>query len=245
VCRRASNVDGTHRAGSIAGRSPHFARLAITVAELSRPWRDLRLRPLHVFFLLASGAGAVALAFQAGYRAGRADVTFLPASSSGRVDGAGQGELIDLLSRVEAGATPDGGASRLTFPTALRNGAPADVGPLPPTVADAPAGAAAGSIPPTPEGIEGGDPVPSTPWVVEAGRFGAPEPAAQLRDHLRGAGLAASATLQLVEGVRTWVVLVPGGADEAAAKDVVSAVEVAEDSADVEVAAPFAVGPSD
>lgn len=192
---------------------------------------------LVLSLLVVATAG---VAFQLGLRAGRAEVGRAVAST-GWVDEAARHELVDLLARVEAGAAPDGGASRLTFPTALRQGAPADAGPMPDAAV---AAGAAMAIPPSAGPPAEGDPAPDTPWCVEAGRFGAPEAAVALRDHLRAAGLAAAATLQLVDGVRTHVVLVPGGADEAAAQAVVLAVEAAEAGVDLEVAAPVVIPPS-
>ncbi len=202
---------------------------------LRRAWRDVRLTPGH---LVALAVGAVVwggAAFSVGYRAGHADVTFAPSRASLTDDAAGH-DLVDLLARVEAGANPDGGASQLTFPGALRGSAPPDMGPLAP-----PLQVQTETLIANPSEPVSADPAPTTRFVVEAGRYGAAPAAVALRDQLRAADLAAVATLELVGGERTWVVLVPGGADEAAAKVVALAVEAAVVGADVEYAEPVVV----
>ncbi len=166
-----------------------------------RSARDLWISRSH---LLAASLAVLSLAgvcFASGLSIGRAQAT---ASGPSVVEGAApEGELLDLIARVEANAQIGGGVDKLTFPDALagRAGAVTLPGPIVAT-------ASAATIEPRPGDVVPVDVVPEGAHPVEVARFAELSAAAGLRDGLRGAGLSAWLGLELVAGQRVHTVLV-------------------------------------
>lgn len=115
--------------------------------------------------LYALGVGMVLFAvacFALGYTAGRRSVDrFEPLTSARLQDQPADDGLVELLARVDAAATPDGGLRKLTFPQALEGqGGDVEVPVLEPAkgVIDVPGGAAAE--------LEAAETMPQGSWTV-------------------------------------------------------------------------------
>lgn len=93
-----------------------------------RSARDVWISRSHVW---AAGIGAVlsiAVSFGAGYTLGRSEPP--PAPRDGYAGQAADDELVEVLARVDANVTTDGGVQSLTFPDTLT--APVEGDPPPP-----------------------------------------------------------------------------------------------------------------
>ncbi|MCO4745178.1 MAG: hypothetical protein KC912_10350 [Proteobacteria bacterium] len=145
-----------------------------------RQARDLWISRNH---LRAGGIIGVCLltaAFAAGAATASREVTFV--DDPGWLDQTANTELVELLARVDAAGEPDGGLSRLTFPTAL---ASSDVIPVAPPYGQVKQpstqvlteGEGVGSATPLPDG-----------WAVVIDDLSAHK-AIELADRLAGAGL--------------------------------------------------------
>ncbi|MCB9674824.1 MAG: SPOR domain-containing protein [Alphaproteobacteria bacterium] len=153
------------------------------MSELARrrSARDIWISRGHLYALGAGAALAMLACFAVGYGVGRSSVD-LPEPAATRFAGeAGDEALVELLARVDAAATPDGGVRDLTFPDALRG----EAGTL--TIPAAPAAAGSASL----EGgaialPEAGDAPPAGRWTVIAAsvddRAAADSIAASLRE---------------------------------------------------------------
>lgn len=89
--------------------------------------RDLWISHNHVRAGLVVFVFSLVIAFAAGATTQRGDTVVV--ETPGFLDGTPDGELVELLARVDAAAEPDGGLSRLTFPTALASDEAVPVAP--------------------------------------------------------------------------------------------------------------------
>jgi hypothetical protein len=148
--------------------------------------RDLWISRGHLW---AAGLGVAALcvgSFGAGVRYGR-DLG-VQSSNDARSLGspAEDGALVDLVARVEATATPDGGVRELRYPEALAGG---DL-PLP-VPADPHANAPPIEVPPSAAPVLAVDPIPEGTFGLIVGRFPDSAAAMATREELRAKQLPA------------------------------------------------------
>jgi septal ring-binding cell division protein DamX len=147
-----------------------------------------------------------------GYQIGRGDAPAPDALAA--VPASQDGALVDVLARVDATADPRG-ASRLSFPDALRTVEPL-VGPAPPVVQPDELESAAMKVE-LGAGVStaGVDPRPAGAFTVQLGRFSAPEDAIVLRDAAMLAGATAVwIGVERLGGGVEYVVASGGYADE-------------------------------
>jgi hypothetical protein len=177
--------------------------------------RDLWVSRSHLW---AMGAGTLVLgatAFAVGFTVGRDHAP----SPEPEIVVADDGELVELLARVEASSRPHGGIETLTFPEALAGeqpkvpeiavaleSAPPEAGE--PVVVEP---AAMGTAEPV------GDAKPAGTFTLELDRVGNADEAVVLRDRLRAAGMEAWIGLEHVGGQAVHRIGIGGFPDEAAA----------------------------
>lgn len=175
-----------------------------------RSARDLWISRSHVRAMATGTLVLAGTAFVVGFAIGRDAV---PAATID-VAAPNDGDLVELLARVEAAARPQGGIETLTFPDALAGvpaAAPALDAPLP--SAEAPTAVVEPS--PDPGPVVGDAPVGR--FTVEVARHENGAEAAVLRERLRAADLDAWVSLELVDGRPVHHVVIGGWADEEAA----------------------------
>lgn len=177
-----------------------------------RSARDLWISRGHVRAMATGTLVLAATAFVVGFAIGRDTTPVAETEASRPADG----DLVELLARVESASRPHGGIEALTFPDALSGIAPS----LP-------------AAPPGSDGLEETAPValiepsidaeplvgdaPVGRFALEVGRFENGAEAAVLREKLRAADLDAWIALELVDGRPVHHVAIGGWADEAAA----------------------------
>lgn len=178
------------------------------MSELARrrSARDLWISRGHLYAMGTGAAFAVLAAFAAGYVTGRGSVEAGLPSAQRYAGDAGDVALVELLARVDATATPDGGVLELTFPDALAGRAveaPA-IEPVPP----APEGA---EVPPVAVELpEAGDTPPPGRWTVAAVATDARVDADRVAADLRSREVEAWVGVEQVDGQARYRVSVGG-----------------------------------
>ena len=174
---------------------------------------------------------AVLAAFGFGYYAGRASVDIpepLPAALNGSPDR----ELVELLARVDAAATPGGGVRQLTFPDALTGeGGELVVPPSPEDDAPVHVEGQAGDLP------ERGDLPPHGRWTLTAASLEDPEEAEALAQSLRDRELEAWVAPEQLDGETRYRVGVGGWGSKSEAEEALKGLKakIAPDGAPVTV----------
>lgn len=184
------------------------------MSELARQRnaRDIWISRGHLYAMAAGGALAVLASFAAGYGAGRQSVE-LPATPSQRFAGeAGDDALVQLLARVDASATPDGGVLELTFPDALAGrdgvGADTDAAGAPLDLGEGAEGVALEGGTAEPPFVEGG--APEGRWTVAAIALASEEDARRVAEDLKSRELEAWVGVEQLEGQTRYRVSVGG-----------------------------------
>lgn len=198
-----------------------------------RSARDLWISRSHLFALAAGVVMLVVASFAVGYGMGRQSVE-LPAVPTRSFAGeAGDDALVELLGRVDAIATPDGGVGKLTFPNELAGVAVAAAVPAPDGERD---GGVAANVPPGEAQSMG--PIAAAPpgsWTIAARSLDSREEAEAVASTLRGQELEAWVGVELVAGKQRWRASVGGWGSrseaEHAAKKLSAAIEAAGGSA--------------
>lgn len=179
--------------------------------------RDLWISRGHLW---AAGAVVVllcGLSFLAGVQTGRAQATAVATQKP--TVAPPEGDLVELIARVEATSQPGGGVEKLTFPDALAAGnvevrVPGEVEP-----ADAEASSSAAAPPTAPiMSAEIVDPTPNAAFSVLVGEFNDPQAALDRKGALVEAGHEAWIGLRSVDGAMSWRVSVGSYPTEAKAQ---------------------------
>jgi cell division septation protein DedD len=204
------------------------------MSELARQRsaRDIWISKGHLYAMGVGLALAVVAAFAAGYGAGRQSVELPPPSSIRLTGDASDGSLVELLARVDATATPDGGVLELTFPDALAGEAPAlaaeAVAEQEPTASVA---AGEGELP------EAADLPPAGRWTVSAVALPSREDADRVAADLKARELEAWVGVEALEGQTRYRVAIGGWGSrveaERALPGLQAAIEAAGGRADV------------
>lgn len=174
--------------------------------------RDLWISRGHLwagaFAVLALCVGS----FAAGFRVGRTQPV---GGTEQRSAGAPveDAALVDLVARVEATATPDGGVRELRYPQALSGGevplpVPTDPHGAPPPI----------EVPASATPVLAVDPLPDGTFGVIVERFPSSAQALARRDELRGKQLPAWLGVERVGGELVSVLWIGGFSDRAAAE---------------------------
>lgn len=160
------------------------------MSELARRLDERRITVSRGHLWAAGVAGLLLFVCGAvvGYQLGRGDAP-APEAALAAGPASQDGALVDVLARVDATADPRG-ASRLSFPDALRTVEPL-VGPAPPVVQPDELESAAMKVE-LGAGVStaGVDPRPAGAFTVQLGRFAGAEEAIALRDAAMLAGAA-------------------------------------------------------
>ena len=175
--------------------------------------RDLWISRSH---LLAAAAGAAVLSvvsFGSGYLMGRGAPSEHAPTAIGLTSSLPDDALVELLARVEATATTNGGVDDLTFPETLRgaqgSGVAAAVGAEPFDEALV--------LAPVEAPVVEGDPLPEGRYTVDVLRTGDEGRARVLQEELVAAGFDAFVAVEMVEGVVRYRLAAGGYRTEQAA----------------------------
>ena len=166
---------------------------------------DLWISKSHLYAYGASAVLSVIIAFGAGYIAGQGSVDIPVVSPVAFASEAGSDELVELLARVDASATPDGGVRDLTFPDALTGQLPTVQVPLAVDSSEA-VHLKGGSV----SVPERGDLPPHGHWTLTAASVEGEAEAEELATVLRERDLEAWVAAEQVDGVTKWRVGVGG-----------------------------------
>lgn len=175
---------------------------------------DLWISKNHLYAYGLSAGLAVIAAFGGGYVAGRASVE-APVSVRGSITAdASRQELVELLARVDAAATPDGGVRDLTFPDALTGELPP--GDVPVVAVDEQTVRLEGHTDVVPDR---GDVPPHGRWTVAAASVEDRAEAEQLAEMLRERELEAWVAPEQLDGQTLWRVGVGGWGSKSEAEE--------------------------
>jgi cell division septation protein DedD len=186
------------------------------VSNLVRQRRahDLWISKSHLYAYALSASLAVVAAFAGGIVVGRSSVEVDDRRPPAFTAEAGDQGLVELLARVDAAATPDGGVRDLTFPDALAGERTADAVPEPPAAEGAVhVEGAVESLPPR------GDLPPSGRWTIAAASVPDRAQADRLAEQLRAKDLTAWVAPEQIDGEMHWRVGVGGWGSRSEAEE--------------------------
>jgi hypothetical protein len=174
--------------------------------QRQRDTLDLWVSRSHLW-AMASGTLVLALTtFALGFLIGRKTAPEHVAAAD-----LSEGQLVELLARVEASSRPGGGVEEITFPDALAGGAT-------PLSTEIP-GDAAGVLAVQASGVTvAGDSPPTDPYTIRIADLPEAGDATALRDRLRGAGMPAWMGLIITNGKPLYLIAIGGFADAKAAE---------------------------
>lgn len=177
--------------------------------------RDIWVSRSHLYAL---GTGMVLFAvacFALGYTAGRRSVDhFEPNARARLLDQPADDALVELLARVDAAATPDGGVRKLTFPDALAGQGTALEVPAQPVVEQRVQVPPAEAAP-----LEAGDEPPKGRWTIAVSSFAERSLAVAARDALQAREVEAWLGTERRDGAVRYRVAVGGFGSRAEAED--------------------------
>ncbi|MCB9694239.1 MAG: SPOR domain-containing protein [Alphaproteobacteria bacterium] len=175
---------------------------------------DLWISRSHLYAYGASAALAVLTAFGAGFVAGRSSVDVPAAPPAELASATPDRQLVELLARVDAAATPDGGVRDLTFPDTLTGEAGDGEVPQPPEEPGAV------GLPGVPAALpERGDVPPHGRWTLTAASVPDREEADRLASALRERDLAAWVAPEQLDGETRYRVGVGGWGSKSEAEE--------------------------
>ncbi len=189
------------------------------MSELARrrSARDIWISRGHLYALGAGCGLAILAAFGIGYAVGRESVDLPPPASTAFAGEAGDDALVELLARVDAAATPDGGVDQLTFPDALRGEAIERSVPAGDD-ASVPVVGVSGEAIPLPEAGEP-PPVPNGSWTIVVATFSERQPAEVRVAELIAEGHTAWTGVESQDGTLQYRASIGGYGSRVAAED--------------------------
>jgi len=193
------------------------------MSELARrrSARDIWISRSHLYALGSGAALAILVSFAVGYVLGRESVDLPRPVATAFAGEAGDEALVELLARVDATATPDGGVRDLTFPNALR-GEGGDVQIPAPVESDAVTeleGAPRLRLAP-------GDEAPPGRWTVLAATLDTRADADEIAESLRGRELQAWVGVEQSDGRTRFRVAVGGWGSRTEAEDALKSLKL-------------------